>query len=53
MENQDIDVSLVIKAFQEKIGQLSSELIIKDIVINQLQSKIFDITQKKETKEDI
>lgn len=36
MSNQDIDVNLIIQSFQEKISQLTTELVIKDATIKQL-----------------
>jgi len=38
--NSELDISLVIASFQEKVGQLTTELIIKDATIKQLTAII-------------
>jgi len=38
--NSELDISLVIASFQEKVGQLTTEIIIKDATIKQLTAII-------------
>jgi len=38
--SSELDISLVIASFQEKVGQLTTELIIKDATIKQLTAII-------------
>lgn len=38
--NSELDISLVIASFQEKVGQLTTEIIIKDATIKQLTAVI-------------
>lgn len=38
--NSELDISLVIASFQEKVGQLTTELVIKDATIKQLTNII-------------
>jgi len=38
--NSELDINLVIASFQEKVGQLTTEIIIKDATIKQLTSII-------------
>lgn len=41
----NIDVNLIMQAFQEKIGQLMTEIIIKEATIKQLISQTQQITK--------
>jgi len=38
--NSELDINLVIASFQEKVGQLTTEIIIKDATIKQLTAII-------------
>lgn len=38
--NSELDINLVISSFQEKVGQLTTEIIIKDATIKQLTAII-------------
>lgn len=51
MSNQDIDVNLIIQAFQEKINQLTTELVVKEATIKQL-SLILEGAQSTEVKKE-
>jgi hypothetical protein len=36
MNDQNIDINLIVQSFQEKISQLTTEVVIKDATIKQL-----------------
>jgi peptidoglycan hydrolase CwlO-like protein len=40
MENNNLDVNLIIQSFQEKVTQLTVELVVKDATIKQLLEQI-------------
>lgn len=56
MQDQNLDINLVIQSFQEKVTQLMTENIIKDVTIKQLSSRIQELEQvssmKKEEKKE-
>ena len=47
MQENNLDINLVIQAFQEKVGQLTTDIVIKEATIKQLVSQIqqFQINQ--------
>lgn len=57
MNEQNIDVNLILQAFQEKVAQLTSELILKEATIKHLNNYIIQnlenvkTNDKKEKKE--
>lgn len=40
MNEQNLDVNLIIQAFQEKVNQLTTELVIKEAAIKQLTMQL-------------
>jgi hypothetical protein len=53
MQDQNLDINLVVQAFQEKINQLMTENIVKDATIKQLTATIQSMSEdKKEPKKD-
>lgn len=40
LQEQNLDVNLVIQAFQDKVNQLMTEMIVKDATIKQLMAQI-------------
>lgn len=50
MNDQNIDINLIVQAFQEKITQLITEVVVKEATIKQLAAQIQDlqIIDKKE-----
>lgn len=40
MNEQNLDINLVIQSFQEKVNQLTTELVIKEATIKQLMNQI-------------
>jgi hypothetical protein len=52
MSNQDIDVNLIIQSFQEKLNQLTTENIVKDATIKQLNMVIEELQNVKVKKEE-
>jgi hypothetical protein len=48
VSNQDIDVNLIIQSFQEKISQLTTELVVKEATIKQLSFQIEEILSQKQ-----
>lgn len=48
MQDQNIDVNLVIQSFQERITQLTMEIVVKDATIKQLTSKLEETAQKEQ-----
>lgn len=57
MNDQNIDVNLILQAFQERIAQLTSELVLKEATIKHLNNYIIQnlenvkTNDKKEKKE--
>lgn len=57
MNEQNIDVNLILQAFQERVAQLTSELVLKEATIKQLNNYIIQnlenvkTNDKKEKKE--
>jgi hypothetical protein len=45
MNNQELDVNLIIQSFQEKLTQMTTELVIKDATIKQLTLQLQQIQQ--------
>jgi hypothetical protein len=48
MNDQNIDVNLIVQAFQEKINQLITEVIVKEATIKQLSFQIEEILSQKQ-----
>lgn len=44
-QNQEIEVNLIIQSFQEKISQLTTEVVIKEATIRQLTNELEKIKQ--------
>lgn len=42
--NQDIDVNILVQTFGEKISALMNEIVVKETLIKQLNSKIESLT---------
>jgi hypothetical protein len=57
MNEQNIDVNLILQAFQERVAQLTSELVLKEATIKHLNNYIIQnlenvkTNDKKEKKE--
>ena len=57
MNEQNIDVNLILQAFQERVAQLNSELVLKEATIKHLNNYIIQnlenvkTNDKKEKKE--
>lgn len=53
-QNQEIDVSLIIQSFQDKIAQLTTEVVVKEATIRHLTNEIEkskkELISKKEDK---
>ena len=43
MENSNLDINLIIQSFQEKVTQLTIELVVKDATIKQLSEQIKEL----------
>ena len=43
MNEQNLDVNLIIQAFQEKVNQLTTELVVKEATIKQLMMQASQI----------
>ena len=52
MNDQNLDVNLIIQAFQEKVSQLITELVVKEATIKQLTSTIINMQQTQKTVDD-
>lgn len=50
MNDQNVDVNLIIQSFQEKLTQLTTENIVKEAMIKQLNLQIQEMS-KEEVKE--
>lgn len=44
-----LDINLVIKEYQEKVGELTNELIMKNAYIKQLEKQILEDTEARAT----
>jgi hypothetical protein len=49
MNDQNLDVNLIIQAFQEKVSQLATELVVKEATIKQLTMQL---TQPKPSNDE-
>jgi hypothetical protein len=48
MQEQNLDINMVIQAFQEKVSQLTSECIVKEATIKQLSARIEELESKSD-----
>jgi len=48
MKDQNLDINLVVQSFQERINQLTMEIVVKDATIKQLTSKLEEAAQKEQ-----
>lgn len=46
MQEQNLDINLVIQAFQEKVSQLTAESIVKEATIKQLSARIEELEKQ-------
>ena len=47
MNDQNLDVNLIIQSFQERLNQLTTELVVKEATIRQLMNQINELTGPK------
>lgn len=59
MNEQNLDVNIIIQTFQEKIAQLTTDIVIKEATIKQLNAMLIQMSNHthedenvKETKKD-
>lgn len=54
LQEQNLDVNLVIQAFQDRVNQLMTEMIVKDATIKQLTAQIEELnsSNKEQDKKD-
>lgn len=46
MNDQNLDINLIIQAFQEKASQMITEIVVKDATIKSLQQQLLSLTNK-------
>ena len=51
MVDQNIDVNLIIQAFQDRVAQLTSELVLKEATIKHLNNYIIQNLENVKTKD--
>lgn len=47
MNDQNLDVNLIIQSFQERLNQLTTELVVKEATIRQLMNQISELANTK------